>query len=175
MSDDNQPGFDPATGEPADESAAATAEQLAQAQQLLAEMKDRLLRTLADQENIRKRAQREREDAGKYAASAFAKDMLNVADNLRRALESAPDESQWDAASRNLLTGVARKLPVLIVSGASPGDIPLMELWRKKWCFLAKPVRAPLLLKTIDHLCGLMPIHVVDADILASQATPYER
>jgi molecular chaperone GrpE len=103
MSDDNQPGLEPAP----ETDAADYAEQLAEARSALAEMKDKLLRSLAESENVRKRAQREREDAGKYAASAFAKDMLDVADNLRRALSSAPDEGQWDELSRNLLTGVA--------------------------------------------------------------------
>ena len=84
------------------------AEQLAEARSALAEMKDKLLRSLAEAENVRKRAQRKRRGrAGKYAASSFAKDMLDVADNLRRALSSAPDEGQWDELSRNLLTGVA--------------------------------------------------------------------
>ena len=103
MSDDNQPGIEPA----AELTEANLAEQLVEAQSALAEMKDKLLRALADGENLRKRAQREREDAGKYAAASFAKDMVNVADNLRRALASAPDESQWDELSRNLLAGVA--------------------------------------------------------------------
>lgn len=107
MTDENQPGFDPATGEPTNETDSGAAAQLAQSQQALAEMKDRLLRALAEGENLRKRAQREREDAGKYAASNFAKDMLNVADNLRRALASAPNERQWDDATRTLLIGVA--------------------------------------------------------------------
>jgi molecular chaperone GrpE len=82
-------------------------ERLAETEAALAATKDRLLRTLADGENLRKRAQREREDAGKYAAANFAKDMLEVADNLRRALSSVPDESEWDDLTRNLLTGVA--------------------------------------------------------------------
>ena len=80
---------------------------LAETEAVLAATKDKLLRALADTENQRKRAQREREDAGKYAAANFAKDMLEVADNLRRALSSVPDESEWDDLTRNLLTGVA--------------------------------------------------------------------
>src|SRR5579863_4270835 len=47
----------------------------------LAETKDRLLRTLAESENQRRRAQRERDDAQRYAAANFAKDLLDVADN----------------------------------------------------------------------------------------------
>jgi molecular chaperone GrpE len=82
-------------------------ERLAEAEAEVAATRDKLLRALADSENQRKRAQRERDDAGKYAASAFAKDMLDVSDNLRRALSSAPAESEWDELTRNLLAGVA--------------------------------------------------------------------
>jgi molecular chaperone GrpE len=73
----------------------------------LAEHKDRLLRALAETENVRRRAQREREDAQKYALAGFAKDLLSVADNLRRALESLPESEVKDERSRSLLAGVA--------------------------------------------------------------------
>src|SRR5260370_26034942 len=56
----------------------------------LAEVKDRLLRGLADQENFRRRAEREREDAVRFAAAQLVKDLLPTADSLSRALESAP-------------------------------------------------------------------------------------
>jgi molecular chaperone GrpE len=55
-------------------------------------LKDRLLRAIADSENMRRRAQREKEDAAKYAISAFARDLLEVSDNLERALESVLPE-----------------------------------------------------------------------------------
>ena len=73
----------------------------------LAEQKDRLLRALAETENVRRRAQREREDVSKYAVTSFAKDLLSAADNLRRALESLPESEVKDERTRNLLTGVA--------------------------------------------------------------------
>jgi molecular chaperone GrpE len=73
----------------------------------LAEYKDRLLRALAETENVRRRAQREREDASKYAIAGFAKDLLSAADNLRRALESLPESEAKDERSRSLLAGVA--------------------------------------------------------------------
>jgi molecular chaperone GrpE len=73
----------------------------------LADHKDRLLRALAETENTRRRAQREREDATKYAIAAFAKDLLSTADNLRRALESLPEAEVRDERSRSLLAGVA--------------------------------------------------------------------
>jgi molecular chaperone GrpE len=73
----------------------------------LAEQKDRLLRALAEAENVRRRAQREREDASKYAVTGFAKDLLSAADNLRRALESLPEAEIKDERTRGLLAGVA--------------------------------------------------------------------
>jgi molecular chaperone GrpE len=73
----------------------------------LAEHKDRLLRALAETENTRRRAQREREDATKYAIAGFAKDLLSAADNLRRALDSLPEAEIADERTRSLLAGVA--------------------------------------------------------------------
>jgi len=73
----------------------------------LAEQKDRLLRALAETENVRRRAQREREDASRYAVAGFAKDLLSAADNLRRALESLPESEVRDDRTRSLLAGVA--------------------------------------------------------------------
>ena len=73
----------------------------------LASTKDRLLRALAETENTRRRAQREREEAQKYAAAGFAKDLLSAADNLRRALDSLPETEVRDDRTRSLLQGVA--------------------------------------------------------------------
>ena len=56
---------------------------------------------------MRRRAQREREDASKYAVAGFAKDLLSAADNLRRALESLPEAEVRDERTRGLLEGVA--------------------------------------------------------------------
>ena len=65
----------------------------------IAELKDKLLRTLADMENLRRRSQKDREDAVKFSAANFARDMLSVADNLRRATESIPKEDETDGVS----------------------------------------------------------------------------
>ncbi len=54
--------------------------------------KEQMVRALADAENTRKRSVKEREDASKFAVSSFARDLINVADNLRRALDSISDE-----------------------------------------------------------------------------------
>ena len=73
----------------------------------LAESKDRLLRTLADMENLRRRTQRELDEARKYAVTGFARGLLEVADNLARALSSVPpDLRERDEFLQNLVTGV---------------------------------------------------------------------
>ncbi len=73
-----------------------------------AEMKDRLLRTLAEMENLRKRTEREVTDARLYGAASFARDVLGVADNMRRALEAVTPElrASAEAAAKALIDGV---------------------------------------------------------------------
>lgn len=68
------------------------------------ELKDRALRTLAEMENLRRRTEREVADARTYAVTNFARDVLNVADNIRRALESVPAEAR--AAAEGALKGL---------------------------------------------------------------------
>ncbi|HUK59013.1 MAG TPA: nucleotide exchange factor GrpE [Stellaceae bacterium] len=72
----------------------------------LAEARDKLLRALAETENVRRRGQREREDAQRYSVQNFARDMVTVADNLRRALDSVPAGAE-DGPASGLLAGVA--------------------------------------------------------------------
>ncbi len=82
-------------------------ERLALVETELADTKDRLLRALAEAENVRRRFQREREDTQKYAISGFAKDLLSAVDNLRRALDAMPEAEVTDSRTRSLLDGVA--------------------------------------------------------------------
>jgi len=73
----------------------------------VASLKDQLLRAMAETENVRRRAQREREDSLKYAAAPIVKDLLAVADNLQRALESVPeDQVAENEQMKNLHLGV---------------------------------------------------------------------
>lgn len=74
----------------------------------VADLKDKLLRAVAELENFRRRAERERTDAARYGAATFARDMIGVADNLRRAIETLPAEARAEApeAARNLIEGV---------------------------------------------------------------------
>ncbi len=92
---------------PAEAAAAELAIRLNKSETELADTKDKLLRALAETENQRRRAQRDTEDARKYAASNFAKDMLDVADNLRRALGSLDPASLQDERAKALVEGVA--------------------------------------------------------------------
>ena len=73
-----------------------------------AELKDRVLRVLAEMENLRRRTEREVADARAYGVTTFARDMLTVADNLARALESVPAEARASADSslKSLIEGV---------------------------------------------------------------------
>ncbi|MGH7091925.1 MAG: nucleotide exchange factor GrpE, partial [Stellaceae bacterium] len=73
----------------------------------LADSKDRLLRALAEVDNIRRRAERERADTMKYAVSGFAKDLLSTSDTLRRALDSVAGAEPPDDKTRSLIEGVA--------------------------------------------------------------------
>ena len=86
---------------------ASLEEQLTIIQSEASDLKDRLLRALAEVENVRRRAERERQDTAKYGITNLAKDLLEPADNLRRALDSVPEAQVKDELTRNLLAGVA--------------------------------------------------------------------
>jgi molecular chaperone GrpE len=72
------------------------------------EMKDRLLRTLAEMENLRRRTEREVTEARLYGVASFARDVLVVADNMRRALDAMPPELRANAQAdmKALVDGV---------------------------------------------------------------------
>ena len=74
----------------------------------VAALKDRLLRTAADMDNLRKRAEREKAEATLYAATNFARDLLSVADNMQRAVSAMTQEAKdkADPAIANLIAGV---------------------------------------------------------------------
>lgn len=84
------------------------AEEIKAIQDENADMKDRLLRLAADMENLRSRTKREVADAKSYAVANFARDMLAVNDNLRRALEAVTEDQRAAAgdAFKTLLEGV---------------------------------------------------------------------
>jgi molecular chaperone GrpE len=72
------------------------------------QLKDRVLRTLAEMENLRRRTEREVSDAKTYGVTSFARDMLSVVDNLARALEHMPAEARAAAGPQiqSMIEGV---------------------------------------------------------------------
>ena len=72
------------------------------------EMRDKVLRTLAEMENLRKRTSREVADARTYGITGFARDVLEIADNLQRALDAVPAEAKAaaDPGLKALMEGV---------------------------------------------------------------------
>ena len=73
-----------------------------------AESRDKMLRTLAEMENLRKRTSREVTDARTYGITGFARDVLEIADNLQRALDAVPAEAKAtaDPGLKGLIEGV---------------------------------------------------------------------
>jgi molecular chaperone GrpE len=67
-------------------------------------LQDKLLRTVAEMENTRKRLEKSRDEARDYAIVSFAKDLLSVSDNLERALEYKPENLEGEFA--NVIAGV---------------------------------------------------------------------
>jgi molecular chaperone GrpE len=100
-------GAPAAEATPAEPDATLVAENVALAAEN-ANLKDQVLRTLAEMENLRRRTEREVQDASRYAVTAFARDVLSVGDNLGRALTSVSAEARAAAgeALAALLSGV---------------------------------------------------------------------
>ncbi|HOY79185.1 MAG TPA: nucleotide exchange factor GrpE [Hyphomonadaceae bacterium] len=104
-------GMDEAVGHPRDKASAGNpaagavnilAEQVAALEKERDELKNNMLRALAETDNVRKRANRQIDEARLYAVEKFARDLLNVSDNLSRAIESVP------ADSRGLMTDAVK-------------------------------------------------------------------
>ena len=105
MTDTTSPAAE-AASEPRLEEAGQEAQ--AQLRQENADLRDRLLRALADMENLRKRTEREVADARAYGISSFARDVLSVADNIQRALDATSEDwkKHTDEAGKALFEGV---------------------------------------------------------------------
>ena len=70
------------------------------------DLKDQLLRTLAENENLRKRTAKEIEQIKKYGHISLLRDLLNVVDNMERAVQSSPSENQSKLGVKNLIDGI---------------------------------------------------------------------
>jgi molecular chaperone GrpE len=81
---------------------------LAAAGREIADLRDKVLRTLAEMENLRRRTEREVADARVYGIASFARDVLGIADNMQRALDAAQQElsASTDPGVKTLLEGV---------------------------------------------------------------------
>ncbi|WP_169566970.1 nucleotide exchange factor GrpE [Sneathiella limimaris] len=72
----------------------------------IADLKEKLLRAMAETENMRRRSQKDKEDAMNYGITKFARDILTISDNLRRAIESVGEEDRENETVKSLLAGV---------------------------------------------------------------------
>ena len=92
-----------------------------------ADLRDRLLRALAEGENTRRRAEREKQDASQYAVTKFARDMLQIADNFARALAACPPavREAADPAVKAVLDGVEATERQLLASLERHGVKPI--------------------------------------------------
>lgn len=106
MSDENS--FPDPANEQSDGQAQGASGEAAGLRAEIADLKDRLLRALAETENTRRRAERERQDASQYAVTKFARDMLTIADNFSRALAACPPalREAADPQIRGVIDGV---------------------------------------------------------------------
>lgn len=84
----------------------AEADRVAELEAKLAEADAALLYSKAETQNVRRRAEKEAQDARAYAATGFARDILSVADNLSRALSAIPQELRDDEKMKGLVTGL---------------------------------------------------------------------
>lgn len=88
---------------------------IAELEAKLAESNDRALRAIAEADNTRKRLEKERQDTAKYAISGFARDLLSVADNMRRALQAiTPEQQEKNAELKTIYVGVEMTERVLM-------------------------------------------------------------
>ena len=108
MTDPTARQAESAAAEAENPTAPEQADAVAEAKREAAEFKDKLLRTLAEMENLRKRTEREVLDARLYGIAGFARDVLAVADNMHRALEAIGPELRQsaDANVNALIEGV---------------------------------------------------------------------
>ncbi len=89
----------------------------------IAQLKDRLMRSLADTENMRKRAERDRRDAEQYGGQKLARDLLSVNDNMKRALETITEEQR--EANKGLIDGIELTQRELLSAFASHKIVPI--------------------------------------------------
>ena len=111
------PASEAAQPEPAIEVKAPAADRVAELEAEAAKLKNEVLYAKAETENVRRRLEQQAEDRGKYAVGSLAKDVLAVADNLRRALDSVPPAArEGNDAVNSLIVGVEMTERELLVT-----------------------------------------------------------
>jgi molecular chaperone GrpE len=90
----------------ADESGELRLDRLSELEKALEEARQNVLYAQADTQNVRRRLEQEKINAANYAATAFARDMLSVKDNLERALAAIPEDLREDERMKALVTGI---------------------------------------------------------------------
>ncbi len=144
MSDQTSPDIDDAEGVDPEELAQdieehqasielSPEERITQLESDLEVAKDRMLRLAADLENTRRRAVKEKNEAGQYAIKSFAHDLLSVADNFQRALESVPQDLA--TAGTDAMTG--------IVNGIRMTEKELMTVFERNGVQRVHPAGEP--------------------------------
>jgi molecular chaperone GrpE len=126
LDEDDFPLDDPETEETEDIDLTEEAEELDPIEALkneVTDLKDRLMRSLADQENLRKRGERDRRDAETYGGQKLAKDLLSVSDNMKRALETVNDEQR--EANKALIEGIELTQRELLSAFAKHKIVPV--------------------------------------------------
>ena len=128
----------------------------------LAQAKDRFLRALAETENVRRRARRDLEDASKYAIAVFAKSLLAVADNMRRALDSIPatgGEKPAGAGEEPAQSGEENELLKQLAEGVEIVERELLTAFEKHGIRKIEPLG-----EKFDHGFHQAMFEVEDAD-----------
>ncbi len=109
----DETNIDDTAASEADIGAPGFEDQLNAANEEIVSLKDRLLRAAAETENVRRRLEREKTDASTYAMTGFARDLLGVADNLRRAVAALPAETAFEAVKNGIEATERELLSVL--------------------------------------------------------------
>jgi molecular chaperone GrpE len=102
----NEPAQQTAPPSPVEETAEQPAVKVEELTAEVEHLKDQMLRAMAEAENTRRRLNKELDETRKYAVGNFAKEMLGVADNFRRALEAVPKEGADNETLKQLVAGV---------------------------------------------------------------------
>jgi molecular chaperone GrpE len=103
---DNQDVLEDEPGGSPGEAPSADADRLADLERELAEARQQMLYAQAETQNVRRRLEQEKANAQSYAATAFARDILSVKDNLERALSTIGEELRGDERLKPLVTGI---------------------------------------------------------------------